>query len=357
MTRLPIRTTATVVAAFLGLAAGTAAAQGTVLRYTEPSVNRGERATQMNWFADEVAKRSNNALKVNFFWGGSLMEARSSLKGIGDGAAEMGSIVGSYTAREMQPYNVGDLPIIDADLWVGMRAMHELASTDPDMQKAFRQSNVVYLSNYTTTAVQLICKDKVLSKVDDFKGVKIRSAGFYGQVMESLGANVQRFSGMDANRALDTGNIQCNHNYLYGMRILKDYEVAKEVIRLDWGQHLAWAMVMNKDTFDKLPAAQQSMLRDTGRELVDRVARDMMNANDRAVEAMKAGIDGHKVNIHVFPAAEKAKLMKAGEKYIDEWRAKTDAAGYDSSRILASYRALVQKYEQERATKGYPWAR
>jgi TRAP-type C4-dicarboxylate transport system substrate-binding protein len=357
MSPVPALAVRSVTAALLALAACAAAAQGTVLRYTEPSVNRGERASQMNWFADEVARRTDGALKINYFWGGALMEARASLKGVGDGAAEMGSIVGSYTAREMQPYNVGDLPIFDADLWVGMRAMHELASTDPDIQKAFRQANVVYLANFTTTEVQLICRNKVLSKVEDFKGTKIRSAGFYGQVMESLGANVQRFSGMEAGRALDTGNIQCNHNYLYGMRLLKDYEVAKEIIRLDWGQHLAWAMVVNKDVFDKLPPAQQKVLKEGGRELVDRVARELMNANERALEAMKAGIDGHKVNVHPFPPAEKAKLMKAGEKFVEEWRTKTDAAGYDSKRILASYLALVDKYEQERKAKGYPWAR
>lgn len=357
MTTPRIRIAGALAGAALSFAAATAAAQGTVLRYTEPSVNRGERASQMNWFAEELAKRTNGALKVNFFWGGALMEARNGLKGVGDGAAEMGSIVGSYTAREMQPYNVGDLPIVDADLWVGMRAMHELASTDPDIQKAFRQANVVYLANYTTTEVQLICKNKVISKIEDFRGVKIRSAGFYGQVMESLGANVQRFSGMDANRALDTGNIQCNHNYLYGMRLLKDYEVANEITRLDWGQHLAWAAVINKDVFDKLPAAQQQLLKDLGRELTDRVARELMNANERALEAMKAGIDGHKVNVHPFPPTEKAKLIKAGEKFIDEWRSKTDSAGYDSKRILASYQALVQKYEQERKTRGYPWTR
>lgn len=357
MTPARIRFAGALAGAALSLVAATAFAQGTVLRYTEPSVNRGERASQMNWFAEELAKRTNGALKVNFFWGGALMDARSGLKGVGDGAAEMGSIVGSYTAREMQPYNVGDLPIVDADLWVGMRAMHELASTDPDIQKAFRQANVVYIANYTTTEVQLICKNKVISRIEDFKGTKIRSAGFYGQVMESLGANVQRFSGMDANRALDTGNIQCNHNYLYGMRLLKDYEVANEITRLDWGQHLAWAAIMNKDVFDKLPAAQQQLLKDLGRELTDRVARELMNANERAVEAMKAGIDGHKVNVHPFPPAEKAKLIKAGEKFIDEWRTKTDAAGYDSKRILASYQALVKKYEDERKAKGYPWTR
>jgi TRAP-type C4-dicarboxylate transport system substrate-binding protein len=347
------------------LAAGIAAAAAfsasaraeTVLRYTEPSVNRGERAAAMNWFAGEVARRTKGELKINFFWGGSLMDARSSLKGVGDRAAEMGSIVGSYTAREMQPYNVGDLPVGSSDVWVGLRAMYELVTTSPDMKKAFDAANVVYISNFTTTEVQLICKNKVLSKIEDFKGVKIRSAGFYGQVMESLGASVLRFSGTDANRALDAGTITCNHNYLYGMRILRDYEVAKDVIKLDWGQHLAWAVIINKEVFEKLPEAQRTALREAGSAMVDKVAQEMINANERALGAMQAGIDGHKVNVHVFPAPERAKLLKAGERYMDDWKKKTDAAGYSADRILASYRALIEKYEAERTSKNYPWKR
>ena len=351
---------------FLGLAAIAVATAGvhsfaanaeTVLRYTEPSVNRGERAAAMNWFAADVARRTEGALKINFFWGGSLMDARSSLKGVGDRAAEMGSIVGSYTAREMLPYNVGDLPVGSSDVWVGLRAIYELATTSPDLRKAFDAANVVYLSNFTTTEVQLICKNKVIAKIEDFKGVKIRSAGFYGQVMESLGASVLRFSGTDANRALDAGTITCNHNYLYGMRILRDYEVAKDIIKLDWGQHLAWAVIVNKEVFAKLPEAQQKALREAGSAMVDKVAEEMITANDRALAAMQAGIDGHKVNVHVFPPAEKAKLLKAGERYIEDWKAKANAGGYSADRILAGYRALTEKYEAERASKNYPWKR
>ncbi|MCW5770877.1 MAG: C4-dicarboxylate TRAP transporter substrate-binding protein [Rhodospirillaceae bacterium] len=329
----------------------------TVLRYTEPSVNRGERAAALNWFADQVAKRTDGALKINFFWGGALMDARSSLKGVGDRAAEMGSIVGSYTAREMLPYNIGDLPVGSSDVWVGLRAMYEIATTQPDVKKAFDKANVVYLSNFTTTEVQLICKNKVIAKVEDLKGVKIRSAGFYGQVLESLGATVLRFSGVDANRALDNGTIACNHNYLYGMRIFRDYEVAKDIIRLDWGQHLAWAVIVNKEVFAKLPEAQRKALVDAGSAMVDKVAQEMISANENALAAMQAGINGHKVTVHAFPTAEKAKLLKAGEKFIAQWKEKTDAAGYSADRILAAYKAATAKYEAERATKGYPWKR
>jgi hypothetical protein len=83
----------------------------------------------------------------------------------------------------------------------------------------------------------------------------------------------------------------------------------------------------------------------------------MITANEKSLSAMKAGIDGHKVNVHEFPAAEKAKLLKAGEKYFEDWKSKTNAAGYSADGILAQYRALTEKYEAERTSKNYPWKR
>ena len=342
----------------LGLAALLQTAHAEVnLRFTEPSVNRGERADAMNWFAEEVARRSKNEIKVTFFWGGTLADAKSSLKTIGDGAAEIGSIVATYSPREMHAYMVGDLPIGSPDTWVGVRAMHELSTTNADLKRGFDEANVVYLANFTTTPVQVICKDKVLNKVEDIKGIKIRATGFYGQVFEDLGATVLRFSGVDAGRSLDAGTINCNMNYLYGMRSLRDYEKAQELTRMDWGGFLAWAVVMNKNTWSKLTPDQQKILRDVGLAMTDKVGEVMMDASENAVKAMAAGIDGKVVKVHNFPAAERAKLIAAGKKYEDDWKKKAVAAGYNADKLIADYLALTAKYEKERETKGYPWKR
>lgn len=342
----------------LGLAALSSLAHAEVnLRYTEPSVNRGERATALNWFADEVAKRSKNDVKIKFFWGGTLADANNSLKSIGDGAAEIGSIVGTYSPKEMLPYTVGDLPIGSPDIWVGLRAMHELASTNADIQKAFSDANVVYIGAMTTTPVQVICKNKVLQKIEDFKGIKIRATGFYGQVMEDLGATVLRFSGVEAGRAMDAGTINCNMNYLYGMRTLRDYETAQEISKLDWGQFLAWAIVINKNVWNKMSPADQTALKESGNAFVDKVAEAMHDANENAVKAMVAGIDGKSARVHVFPAAERAKLITAGKKYEDEWKKKTAAAGYNPDKLIADFIALNAKYDRELKAKGYPWKR
>ena len=226
-----------------------------------------------------------------------------------------------------------------------------------DGNLAFDAANVVYVSNFTTTPVQLICKNKVIAKVEDIKGIKVRATGFYGNVLEDLGATVLRFSGVEAGRAMDAGTINCNMNYLYGMRTLRDYESAQDITRMDWGQFLAWAIVVNKSTWNKLTPAHQKTLREVGDAMVDKVAENMVSASDNAVKAMTAGIDGKVVRVHAFPAPEKTRLMQAGKKYEEDWKKKAVAAGYNADKLLADFLALTAKYEKEREAKGYPWKR
>ena len=63
-----------------------------VIRFAEFSPNRGIRAKTLQQLAQKLEKESNGELKIQFFWGGSLLKIRSILKGVGDGAADMGSV-------------------------------------------------------------------------------------------------------------------------------------------------------------------------------------------------------------------------------------------------------------------------
>ena len=60
------------VAAVFGFAASVAGAE-TVLIHGEAGPNRGARANALQWFADQVAERSENDLRLDIQWGGALM--------------------------------------------------------------------------------------------------------------------------------------------------------------------------------------------------------------------------------------------------------------------------------------------
>ncbi|MBT4019088.1 MAG: TRAP transporter substrate-binding protein DctP [Alphaproteobacteria bacterium] len=254
----------------MALAAPVQAAQ--VLTFTDNSPNRGTRAESMGWFADEVAKRTNGELKIEFHWGGALLKAKAAAKGIGAGAADMGTIIGVYNPKLHPAYLLTDLPTEYSDHWVGTRAVYEMATTNAALKAEFDKLNLHYVSNFTTTQIQLICKGKPIKSIADIQGIKVRGVGVYGKVFKDIGATPVRISAYKAYSGLDTGLINCAQVYAYFIPATKMYEVAKEVTVLDWGALMSLGYVMNKDVWESLSPAHQKVINELGSEYIEKNA-------------------------------------------------------------------------------------
>ena len=332
---------------------GGASAQ-TALSWVDGNPNRGARAETYEWFADELAKQSNGEVKVDFHWAGALLKWSATTVGVGSGSADVGTIVAAYNPKELTGYSIGDLPLANSDIWVGMRAIYELATTHPALQKMWDDLNLVYLTNVTTGAVQLLCKNTHVETTDDFKGLKIRAVGPYGQAFSDFGANVVRMEQPKVYSALDSGVVDCNMNYMTAIDALKQNEVAKKLTRLDWGQNLAFGVVMNKNSFNNLTPEQQKLVRDLSSEFIDVHAKASIEAYDKSFKAITEGADAVEV-AKMTPEAQ-AKLEAQGMKYFDSWVERANDAGLPGQDIFDTYLKLVAKYEEIRDTKGYPWA-
>lgn len=345
--------------AVLGAAALTMVASDALaktLRYAEFGPNRGSRAAALKWFAADLEKRSAGALKIEFHWGKALLGTRAVLKGVGDGVADMGSVIAFFTPKKLRTYNIADLPVANSDVWVGMRAVYDLATKHPAFVKQMADNKVVYVSNYSTGPIQLICT-KAVSSLADFKGLKLRGSGPYGKAFADIGATVQRMGQPKVYQALDSGLIQCNQNYYYSMKAYKQYEVAPHVLELDWGQNMGFGIVMNKSVHDGLSGAEKAALAASGSAFIDHFAKAMMDGKDRDKAAMVAGIGGKKIAVGRLGEGERAKLLAAGNKYVKAWTSAATKDGLDGAGIMARYQSLIATYTKERDAKGYPWKR
>ncbi len=103
-------------------------ASAELLRYSDYGPNRGTRAEALEWFADEINARSGGELEIEFHWGGSLLGMRATLEGLSSGVADAGTVIGFAHPQELQAYNIGDLPVQNSDVWVGLRALYDLAT-------------------------------------------------------------------------------------------------------------------------------------------------------------------------------------------------------------------------------------
>lgn len=334
--------------------AGEAAAK--TLTFAEFGPNRGTRAEALQWFADELDARSKGELKIEFFWGKSLLGTKAVLQGVSDGVADMGSVIGFFTPKELRAYNIGDLPVANSDVWVGMRALYDLASHHPIFLEEFDAANIVYISNYTTGPIQLICTTKV-ETLEQLSGKKIRGSGPYGKTLAALGAEVVRMPQGEVYQALDSGLVDCNQNYYYSMKAYKQYEVASFVLELDWGQNMSFGIIMNKQSFESLSADERKLLHGVASDFVDHFAKAMIESQVADKAEMEAGIDGKSITVTLLSAVERKALLAKSDEQIDAWKNDANGEGLDGDAIMKAYDAAVAKYAKEKDEKGYPWAR
>jgi TRAP-type transport system periplasmic protein len=341
-------------AGLISMALAAPAMAGKTLTFSDNSPNRGTRADATNWFAEELSRRTNGELKIEMHWGGALLKAKAAAKGVGAGAADMGTIIGVYNPKFHTAYSLTDLPTQYSDHWVGTRAVYELASTNKDLIAEFDKLNLHYVTNFTTTQIQLICKGKPVKTMADIKGIKVRGVGVYGKVFKDLGATPVRISAYKAYQGLDTGLINCSQVYAYFIPATKMQEVAKEVTVLDWGALMGLAYAMNKDAWNALSPEHQKVVTQLGSDFIDKYAEEIAKGNDKAMADL-AKTPG--VSIHEFSDADKAALVAAAGTYLEEWKGKMKAGGMDAKAYRSNYLSLLKKYDDERKAKGYPWKR
>jgi len=254
-------------AAALALAGGALSAE-TVLIHGEAGPNRGARADALQWFADQVAERSDGDIRFDIQWGGALFKSNAAVQSIADGVADTGSVIAVYYPQEMAGYGIADLPV-----------------NNPDAQ------------------------------------------------------------------GLDTGLIDCSQGYSYAVAALKQAEVMDSYTILDWGQVGGLGIFMNKDMHDSLTPEQQETLASVGSDMADEFGRLITEANDKAIASMKE----QGVEIITLPEEDRATLVDAGKKFLDEWVQTADSTGLPGAQLLEEYQGLITKYTEARDANGYPW--
>ncbi len=141
----------------------------------------GQCKAGVSW-ADEIEKRTDGAVKINVFPGGTLTDAKDCYDGVVNGISDIGMSVFAY--------NRGRFPIMEAvDLPMGYRNGRVATFTANEFYKKMKPEElndvkVLYLHAH---GPGLLHTKKAVRTLEDMKGMKIRSTGLSAKVVESLG--------------------------------------------------------------------------------------------------------------------------------------------------------------------------
>lgn len=253
--------------------------------YAPPSTVHSE---ALNWWAEEVEKRTNGAVKVELFFSESLLKGAEVLTGVGQGRADMGYSSDVYFPNELPLTNVVSLPFVTSEGDTQARALNRLYEENEAYRQEWESNGVHLLGNLPTGPNTLFAKEPIDS-LDALKQRKIRAVGDVAKHVAAIGVNPVNIPGPEVYEALSRGVVDTamGLNLDFGMG-LKLHEAAPHVYNTGLGNFSETFAVMNLDTWNGLDASTQQTLTELSDELVDQVIEKFHELDEELCQTLEA---------------------------------------------------------------------
>lgn len=311
-------------------AAGAAHAQTKIdLAVFHPERNFWTMAIKL-WI-DGVEKETAGRVRLVPHWAGALVTANETLKSVRDGSVPaggtaMGTISGQLPAVALLE-SIGGMPD-DPD-----RFVQAAAELRPVLEELFRRQNVEYMWSQGSGPLIVVCRDRHLKSVADWKNRKIRTAGrWQAEQLQAIGASPVAMDLSEQYLALQNRTIDCALSVSVLASSFKLHEVAPKVTVLRMPVNVS-SYFINRAVWDKLSAEDKATMKRIGAEAEKRSAPHLMEVQGEANKIMAAA----KADIYTLTDAELADLRKG----IEPAFAKMDTQGGEPGKQI---RAIVRKH-------------
>ncbi len=288
-------------------------------------------------FIKDLETRTGGELKIRFFPAGTLLTAPKMYDGVVEGIADIGFSNIGYTFGRFRMTEVLDLPLGFPNAWVANHVAN-------DFIKEFKPKEwdkIHMLSMHTSPVNVVLSATKPVNKMEDLKGMTLRGLGFIAEVVSALGGTPRPIPTPEAYEAIQKRVIDGLMIPMETMRAFRYAEVAKYVTEC-WpiGQVYTFYMVMNKDSWNKLPPNIQKIINEYPFE--EKLAT-MWNEVD--IDGKKYGMEKGLQFIEL-PPGEITKWKKAVEPVLDKYVKSMVAAGYQEkeTRELINYTLMRIEY-------------
>jgi TRAP-type C4-dicarboxylate transport system substrate-binding protein len=271
-------------------------------------------------FVKELEERTDGRIKTQYFGGGSLLKPPGMYNGIELGVADMGFAHVEYTPGRFPVTEVCDMPLGYPSAWVSNMVVNDFYTKFKP--KEWGKVKVLWMH---ASNPSVMITTKPVRSLDDFKGLTIRAPGRVGDIVRALGASPAPMPIMEVYDGMSKGVIQGVNTPFETLKTFRFGEVAKYVTS-SWqvGNIYAFYVIMNKKSYNKLPADLKEILDELAGEYKERFAL-MWNSIDFA------GKD--------FAAEKGVKFIELSDAQVEKWKAATAP--------------VIDNYVKDMVSKGY----
>ncbi len=300
-------------------------------------------------FCDTVRLASGGRLDIRPMSAGELVPAMQSFDAVSQGSAEVGhDWAGYWKGKDEAFVPLADVPFgLDSEgynIWLYERGGLQMA------QELYGAYNLFALPCGQTGQDMGISSNKRATKMEDFKGMKVRTVGWYMDILNNLGAAATPMPGGEVYLALERGVIDGAEfsapamNYPMGFDDITKYSISPGV-----HQPASQCYVFfNQDAYNKLPEDLKWIVDTAAKETQLWSYNWMQGLNAEAIEILK-----EKVEFVQMDPETLIEFRKTTQAYLEDLKTKHANA----KKILDSQDAFVKEFETWRAARGgvAPW--
>ena len=291
---------------------------------------------QMEHWAKEVEKRTGGKVKVQTFPGGTLLPAKNIFDGVISGMADIGNFAMSYQPGRFPVSEAVDLPLGFTSARVASLTLYDLI----EKYKPKEFEKVKILTLFTCPPMNFMTKTPVRT-LADLKGMELRVAGTSAEIVKRLGGIPVAMPQSETPEAIQKGVVK---GMVSSMEILKDFKFAAYTPNATVANLsvVTFAVVMNKEKWNSLPADVKKVLDDMRREQALWTGNYVDN---HVAEALDWSKKNHNLQLFHLSAADEAAVRKNVQPMVDDYVKRVSAAGLPGKQILADVLALKKKNE------------
>jgi len=287
----------------------------------------------------EVEKRTDGKVKVEHYPGGTLTKANQCYDGVVTGLSDLGFSCLAYTRGRFPVMAAVDLPLGYPNGKIATKVANEVANKlNP---KELQDTKVMYLHAHGPGIIHT--KGKMITKLEELKGLKLRGTGLSAKFITALGATPVPAPMPETYQMVQKGVVDGS---AYPFETNKGWRLGEltnfAAAAFSAAYTTTFFVVMNKDKWNSLPADVQKTIEEINKEWI---VRHGAAWDDSDMEGINYFLN-HGGVIIGLDEKESAKWKDAVRPVVDEYIKEMDGKGFNGKEIVDVTMEAIAKYSK-----------